>query len=137
MSRAALIPIDSSVVSVKSNHAGQEYSYSIHENKGFAIEPSSLAIIHNPFTKTAATSHEKEQHKSDSSHQTSDYAVTRIHVPLIQPYVYAHPQGYAYPYNLVALGSAWPAEPDLDWKETDLVVLKNSRSYENVKKEIK
>lgn len=38
ISQAALLPIDTSVVKVKSENSGQDYSYSIQENRGFAID---------------------------------------------------------------------------------------------------
>lgn len=38
LSQAALLPIDTSVVKVKSENSGQDYSYSIQENRGFAID---------------------------------------------------------------------------------------------------
>lgn len=98
------------MVSVKTDHSGQGYSYSIHENKGFAIEPTaSVAVITNPFIKTDAA---QKQHDLDNGQKqkiSSSYAITNVHIPtvsLIQPYVYTHPHGYAYPYNLVAVGAA-------------------------------
>lgn len=113
---------------MKNTHTGQQYSYSIHENKAFAIDPNTVAIIHNPsFIKTALVTttasddgghqHETEgikkkqdEHQSDGGVQkiaikTGDYATAAVAVyptlPLIQPYAYVH--GFAYPYNLVAV----------------------------------
>lgn len=70
-----------------------------------AIEPA-VAIVHhnNPFIKSG------DQETKDQSRVHQVPATVAIYpaaaVPLIQPLAYIHSHSYAYPYNLVAIGTA-------------------------------
>lgn len=107
--QATLIDSSSSSVNVKTNNTGQEYSYTIHESKAaFAIEPATAVTVlqHNshPFIKAAINTNGAQQ--DNKAVQKIPVAIYRT-VPLIQPYAYVHAHGYVYPYNLVAIDTAW------------------------------
>lgn len=118
---ATLVPIDQSVVNVKSERNGQDYSYSIHESKNIAVEPVIHTIHHTipavpaipavPLVKTTQEIHHVEQRLSDQPHHEKEQkeniqSHVKSHVDSkIQPHVdvrshhqveVKQPQGKAY-----------------------------------------
>lgn len=92
---------------VKNDHIGQEYSYSIQENKAFAIDPAPGVIQPNPLIKIADQKDQQPVAKIPSYAAAAAAVPIYSTVPLIQPYAYVHAHGYVYPYNLVAVGAVW------------------------------
>ncbi|KAF2884196.1 hypothetical protein ILUMI_21978 [Ignelater luminosus] len=127
---ASIIPVDTSVVNVKTEHSGQDYSYSIHENRGYAINPagtihpglpiiktipSTSSIIHLPEHAVRGENHHPEQKevktqvvtKTLPGHVASEHEISVAGIPKTYlgyvpiSYQYEIPYGYSYPYNLL------------------------------------
>ncbi|XP_044267635.1 uncharacterized protein LOC123013268 [Tribolium madens] len=111
---SAVVPIDSSSVNVK--HSGQDYSYSINENRGIAIDP--LPHYEIPVIKTAPGNNNlvKQEHIPVKDHEIKPLQPqvagmgysTPVAVLPAYSYLPAHqyaipyPYGINYPYNLIA-----------------------------------
>ncbi|RZC37933.1 hypothetical protein BDFB_001421 [Asbolus verrucosus] len=115
---ASVVPIDSSLVNVK--HSGQDYSYSINENHGIAIDP--LPYHQIPVIQIAPDSNLikyehipiKEQEIKPLQPQMKSAQVAGMAYPVpvagfpaysylpAHQYAIPYPYGINYPYNLIA-----------------------------------
>lgn len=118
--------MDTSVVNVKTEHSGQDYSYSIHENHGYAINPTGTIHPTIPIIKTIPSIHvpehavhvesrhpEQKEVKPQvvakvvpghiaSEHEVSVASIPKTYLGYVPiSYQYEIPYGYSYPYNLV------------------------------------
>lgn len=101
-SAASVVPIDSSSVNVK--QSGNEFSYSIHENHGVAIDPLPLVKLSPNVQQEVVKDATKDQKKSQIPGMIDLIPVGAIPtytylpaIPTHQPYAVPYPYGISYP----------------------------------------
>ncbi|XP_018334539.1 uncharacterized protein LOC112905424 [Agrilus planipennis] len=72
---ASIIPLDSSVVNVKSDNSGKDYSYSIHENRAVAIGADIVqpVIIQNEIVPALKTFNPIINHELQEPNQKQEF----------------------------------------------------------------